>query len=179
MDARQVARAGVGVALLAVSAWVSIPFGPVPFTLQTMALAVLPAALDQGAAILAVVCYVLLGGVGLPVFAGFAGGVGVLAGPTGGFLWGFILGMIAATACVRTLSKRRSVYASAVLADIVMLLVSYACGALQLMVVGSMGLVTALLVAVVPFVIPDAVKLVLGARLGCTVARAAGADRLP
>lgn len=172
MDARQVARAGVAVALLAVSAWVSIPFGPVPFTLQTMALAVLPAAFDRGTAVLAVGCYVLLGGVGLPVFAGFAGGVGVLAGPTGGFLWGFILGMLAASICIRVLPERLPIFGRALVADILMLLISYACGTLQLMAVGSMELIPALLVAVVPFIIPDAVKLVLGARLGCTVARA-------
>ena len=177
MDARQVARAGVVVALLAVSAWVSIPFGPVPFTLQTMALAVLPAALDRGTALLAVVCYVLLGGVGLPVFAGFAGGMGALAGPTGGFLWGFILGMIAATTCMRALSARLSAFGRAILADAIMLLISYACGMLQLMVVGSMGPMPALLVAVVPFIIPDALKLVFGARLGCTVARATRSNR--
>lgn len=177
MDARQVARAGVAVALLAVSAWVSIPFGLVPFTLQTMALAVLPAALGQGTAVLAVGSYVLLGGVGLPVFAGFAGGVGALLGPTGGFLWGFILGMIAATMCMRMLPKRLSAFTRALLADIVMLLISYACGTLQLMAAGSMALIPALLVAVVPFIVPDAVKLVLGARLGCTVARATRDNR--
>lgn len=177
MDARQVARAGVAVALLAVSSWVSIPFGPVPFTLQTMAIAVLPAAFDRGAAVLAVGSYVLLGGVGLPVFAGFAGGVGVLAGPTGGFLWGFILGTIAATTCVHVLPERLPIFTRAIVADAVMLVISYVCGTLQLMAVGSMGLAPALLVAVAPFVIPDAVKLVLGARLGCTVARATRGSR--
>ena len=172
METRQIARAGVSVALLAVSAWVSVPFGPVPFTLQTLALAVLPAALDRGTAVLAVVSYVLLGAVGLPVFAGFAGGMGALAGPTGGFLWGFILGTFVASTLMRALPERLPAFGRALAADAVMLLISYACGTLQLMVVGAMGLVPALLVAVVPFIIPDAVKLVVGARLGCTVARA-------
>lgn len=177
MDARTVARAGVAVALLAVSAWVSVPFGPVPFTLQTMALAVLPAALDRKTAVLAVVSYVLLGAVGLPVFAGFSAGMGALAGPTGGFLWGFILGTLVATTLVRVLPDQLPVFRRALAADAVMLLISYVCGTLQLMMVGAMGLVPALLVAVVPFIIPDAVKLVIGARLGCTVARAARGSR--
>ena len=92
MDAKRVARAGVMVALLAVSAQVMMPIGPVPFTLQTMVLAMVPAALDPGTAVLSVASYVLLGALGLPVFAGFNGGVGALLGPTGGFLWGFVLG---------------------------------------------------------------------------------------
>ena len=177
METRQIARAGVSVALLAVSAWVSMPFGPVPFTLQTLALAVLPAALDRGTAVLAVVSYVLLGAIGLPVFAGFAGGMGALAGPTGGFLWGFILGTLAASTLVRVLPDRLPAFGRALAADIVMLLISYTCGTTQLMAVGSMGLVPALLVAVVPFIVPDAVKLVVGARLGCTVARATRSTR--
>ena len=54
MNVRQIARAGVFVALLTVASWVSIPLGPVPFTLQTMALALLPAVLDGATACAAV-----------------------------------------------------------------------------------------------------------------------------
>ena len=176
MEARQVARAGVAVALLAVSAWVSIPFGPVPFTLQTLALAVLPAALDRGTAVLAVAAYVLLGGIGLPVFAGFAGGMGALAGPTGGFLWGFVLGMLAATALMRVLPQTLPPFGRALAANVLLLLVTYACGTAQLMAVASMGLAAALAVAVLPFIVPDAVKLIVGTQVGCAVRRALGAN---
>ena len=101
MKTQQIARAGLCVALLAVSAWVSVPLGPIPFTLQTMALALIPAVLDRPTAILAVAVYLLLGAIGLPVFSGFSGGVMRLVGPTGGFLWGFLVGMIVATTLVR------------------------------------------------------------------------------
>lgn len=172
MQTRQIARAGVAVALLAVSSWVSVPFGPVPFTLQTLVLTMMPVALEGAAPVFAVVAYVLLGAIGLPVFAGFAGGVGALAGPTGGFLWGFILGMAAACALLRVLPRGLSPMARAIVADAALLLVSYACGTAQLMVVGSLELARALLMAVVPFIVPDIVKLVVGARIGWTVARA-------
>ena len=69
MDAKQVARAGVMVALLAVSAQVMVPIGPVPFTLQTFVLAMLVAVLDRGTAMFAVIAYILLGALGLPVFS--------------------------------------------------------------------------------------------------------------
>ena len=173
-DARAIARVGVSVALLAVSAWVSIPAGPVPFTLQTAVLAVLPGALSGWAPVAAVAAYVLLGALGLPVFSSFGAGAGVLAGPTGGFLWGFIVGMAAAVALLRVLPQKTPLFARVVIVDVVMLLVTYACGTVQLMAVASLGAAPALAAAVIPFIVPDAVKLAVGASIGCAVARALG-----
>ena len=177
MEARSVAYAGVSAALLSVSAWVAIPFGPVPFTLQTLALAILPAALRPVDAVASVVLYVLVGAIGLPVFAGFQGGVGVLAGPTGGFLWGFILGMVTAAVLMRVLPDCLPLFGRALIADATMLLISYVCGTVQLMAVGSMGVAPALAAAVLPFIIPDAIKLAVGARIGCSVRKALAAGR--
>ncbi len=174
MNVQQLSRAGVAVALLVVSAWVTIPFGPVPFTLQTLALAILPAALDRATASAAVAVYLLLGCIGLPVFSGFSGGISSLVGMTGGFLWGFFIGTVAATTLERALEHRLPLFARALVGNVAMLLISYACGTLQLMVVGSMGIVPALLAAVVPFIVPDAVKLAVGTSIGCSVSRALG-----
>lgn len=172
MDAKRVARAGVMVALLAVSAQVMLPIGPVPFTLQTLVLSMVPAVLDPTTSIFAVFAYVLLGSLGLPVFSGFHGGIGALAGPTGGFLWGFIAGCIVATAVIRALPKGLAEFPRTLVAAASLTLVSYACGTAQLMVLMNLDLTGALAIAVIPFVVPDAVKTVVGARLGCTVARA-------
>ena len=116
MDARQISRIGLVVALLAVSAWVTVPFGPVPFTLQTMALALVPA--------------------------------------------------------VRVLPETMPRPARVLVVDAAMLLIAYACGTAQLMAVASLELVPALAMAVFPFIVPDAVKLAIGSRVGCVVARA-------
>ena len=171
MDAKQVARAGVMVALLAVSAQVMVPIGPVPFTLQTFVLAMLVAVLDRGTAMFAVIAYILLGALGLPVFSGFMGGIGALVGPTGGFLWGFVLGTALACGAGRALSKRAGAYPRALVSAAVLLLVSYTCGTAQLMVLMSLDLLDALAIAVLPFVIPDVVKIALGSRVGITVSR--------
>lgn len=171
MQVQQVARAGISVALLAVSAWVTIPLGPVPFTLQTMVLAMLPAVLDRRTACLAVGAYLLLGALGLPVFSGFGAGLGTIAGPTGGFLWGFLIGSAAGSTLFKLLEGRAPILVRTLAADVVMLLISYACGTAQLMMVAQLDLVGALMVAVVPFVVPDAIKMVVGAQIGCTVAR--------
>ena len=128
MKTQQIARAGLCVALLAVSAWVSVPLGPIPFTLQTMTLALIPAVLDRPTAILAVAVYLLLGAIGLPVFSGFSGGVMRLVGPTGGFLWGFLVGMIVATTLVRLLPQTMPLFARVLAGDVALLVISYVCG---------------------------------------------------
>lgn len=177
MDTRQIAYVGVSVALLAVSAWITLPVGPVPFTLQTFALALLPAILDRAGACAAVAVYLLLGTIGLPVFAGFSGGIAAIFGPTGGFLWGFLVGMFAGTTVLRALPDTLSPFVRTLVSGFAMMLVFDICGTLQLMVVASLDVIPALIVAVVPFVIPDVIKVVAGARVGCAVARATG--RLP
>ena len=148
-----------------------LPLGPVPFTLQTLVLAMVPAVLDPATSVFTVLAYVVLGAVGLPVFAGFNGGIGALAGPTGGFLWGFVLGCALAGALAKMLDGRIGAYPRALVCAAALVLVSYVCGTVQLMALMNLDLAGALAIAVIPFVVPDAVKVAVGARLGCTVAR--------
>ena len=93
---RSVAFVGLTIAIMAVSAWVTVPLGPIPFTLQMFAVTFAVVVLQPKEAIAAITGYLLLGAVGVPVFSGMRGGIGVLAGPTGGFLWGYLLGVAAA-----------------------------------------------------------------------------------
>ncbi len=168
--ASSLTRCGLCVALLAVASSISIPLGPVPFTLQTLVLAMFPAALGGRDAVATVGVYLLLGALGLPVFSGFSGGIAVLIGPTGGYLWGFFVGMVLA-ACIAHM-RRIPQAARDVLAPTVLLLVSYALGTVQLMLVMHLDPPEALALAVLPFVIPDIVKLAIGIQLGRIVRRA-------
>lgn len=175
MSSQRIARCGLCAALLAVSAWVSIPFGPVPFTLQTLVLAMLPGVLAPADAVATVGVYLLLGALGLPVFSNMMGGLGVIAGPTGGFLWGFLVGMALAGGMSRLERSPRVV--RDVLSCAAILLTSYALGTVQLMIVGNMDLPAALAVAVLPFVVPDVVKMAVGVSLARAVSRALPAAR--
>ena len=76
-------------ALMAVCAWIAIPTDP-PFTLQTLAVFLAVGLLGGRRGTIAVGIYLLMGAVGLPVFAGFGGGLGILMGTTGGYIWGFL-----------------------------------------------------------------------------------------
>ena len=80
---RSIAYVGMTVALLAVSAWVAIPLGPVPFTLQTFVLAFALLVLRPGECFAALCAYLVLGAIGVPVFSGMRGGLGMLAGSYG------------------------------------------------------------------------------------------------
>ncbi|MBR6382119.1 MAG: biotin transporter BioY [Lachnospiraceae bacterium] len=86
---RDIILVGVFAALIAVCSWISIP-GPVPFTLQTFAVFLAVALLGGKRGILCVLVYLLLGLIGVPVFAGFGAGPGKLLGLTGGYLLGFL-----------------------------------------------------------------------------------------
>ena len=174
MNAREVSRCAVSVALLAVAASVTIPIGPVPFTLQTMVLAMLPVAVGGRSALVSVGAYLLLGGLGLPVFSGLSGGVGHLLGPTGGYLWGFFVGT-ALCHLAREVAPLPEAARDA-LGALSTLCVSYAVGTAQLSLVMGVSPAAALGMAVFPFVLPDLVKLCVGIMAGRSVRRALGAQ---
>lgn len=175
MSSFRIARCGLCIALLAVASYITIPLGPVPFTLQTLVIAMLPVALGGRDAIVTVALYLLLGALGLPVFSGFSGSIAALVGPTGGFLWGFLAGTAFAAGIQRLEAVPEPLREAFGAAG--MLLISYAWGTAQLMVVMGMTLPAALALAVAPFVILDIIKLTAGIKIGRAVCRALRAQR--
>ena len=172
MTTRSITRCGVCIALLACSAWITVPLGPVPFTMQTFALALLPQIMSTRDAFFTVAVYLLLGAAGVPVFSGFQGGLGVILGPTGGYLLGFAAGMpVAGTIAHASALPRR---ARGALAGVALLAVSYVLGTLQLMNVYAIDAPAALVVAVVPFVVPDMVKIMASVGVAERICRALG-----
>ncbi|WP_283170099.1 biotin transporter BioY [Curtanaerobium respiraculi] len=174
---RSIAFVGLSVALLAVSAWITIPLGPVPFTMQTFVCTFLLLALSPSEALASLALYVVLGAIGLPLFSGMSGGIGRIMGPTGGFLWGFVLGGIALVG-VLALAKRRSA-AIEYLAAGAFLIVVYLAGWLQLAAVSGMGLEAAFLAGVAPFIVLDAIKIALAVPVARAVRHAVGNRRSP
>jgi len=85
---------GLSIALIAAGALITLPFGPIPFTLQTMMLGIVICLLPPAYSVAAVGGYLALGTIGLPVFSGMRGGIAMLVGPTGGFLVGFLVAAI-------------------------------------------------------------------------------------
>ncbi|MBQ2781085.1 MAG: biotin transporter BioY [Clostridia bacterium] len=133
----------------------SVPLGAIPITLSLMGLFLAIGCLPPARALQAVGLYLLLGGIGLPVFAGFQGGVGALLGPTGGYLLSYLPAVGAAT-LVAKLLPRVKIWGQLVAATLTV----YVGGALWYMFTAQVPLWTAVGVGVLPFLAADAVKLV-------------------
>jgi len=162
----------VGVAFLAALAQLRVQLGPVPFTGQTLGVLLLGSAYGLGLGVLTTGAYVALGTLGLPVFTGWSGGVAHLAGPTGGYLIGFVLaagllGWLAARGWDRSY---RSTVGAMLLAEAVI----YLPGLLWLHGVIGGGWGTTLALGLVPFLAGDALKLLVAVGLLPTAWRLLG-----
>ena len=154
----------------------AIPAGPlgVPLTLQTLAVMVTGIVLGPGRGFAAVALYVAVGLAGLPIFSGFAGGVGVLAGPSAGYLLAFPLAALVAGFLARIVLARvrRFRYAALFAACMVTsLLVIHPLGIAGLMINGKLDFPAAILADVI-YLPGDVVKNLVAAAIGLSVHRA-------
>lgn len=153
-------RCALAAAVMAVCAWITIP-GPVPFTLQTMGLYLTLMLLGGRLGTLAVAGYLALGAMGLPVFSGFQGGFGVLLGPTGGYLAGFLV-----CAGIYWLLSVRGIHPAAALVAGTAGCYCFGTAWYFLLYDGGKTIWAIAGMCVAPFVIPDGLKLVLAWRIG-------------
>ena len=149
-------------ALTAVLAQIQLPIGPVPFNLAVFGAFLAGMLLEPAWAAASMGVYMLLGAVGIPVFAGFMGGPAVLLGKTGGYVIGYIFIALATALAVKR-SGKLPVIGAAMLAG---LLVCYGFGTAWFMAVTGADLVSALGWCVLPFIVPDVCKGVLACVLG-------------
>ncbi len=165
----------LSIALVAVCANVTIPVGPIPFTLQMLAMPFMIQILSPRQAVAVIFGYVLLGVVGLPVFSGMRGGIGVLLGPTAGFIWAYLVAVPLA-ALVLWLFRRRGIdgFATGVLSGVVFTAVSYVGGWLWYMVMAGVTPLQSFLVTVAPFVVLDFIKVLIATGAARVVVRAIG-----
>jgi len=168
MNAREVALTGVFVALTAVSAQIQIPLGPVPFTLQVLAVLLSGLLLGPRLGFLSQAVYVLAGIIGFPVFAGFTGGFAHLYGPTGGYLAAFPFAAFTAGLSAER-SRKPSVW---LLGGLLGLAVVYLLGWLRLGFYLGGNFEKALAVGVLPFVPFDIAKAFLAVGIAGAVKRA-------
>ena len=147
-------------ALLSVSALLYIPT-PLPITLQTLVLFTSLFLFGGRITSVAVLIYLAIGAVGLPVFSGFSGGIARLLDATGGFLFGLLVASLLYWLLTALIKKEGAWHLfSAVLAHLLLYLVGTLWYALVYLS-GTEGLLSAALVTVVPFILPDALKLLL------------------
>lgn len=146
----------IGVALIAALSQVVIPIGPVPFTLQTLAIGLIASLYKPREATLSVIFYLLLGAIGLPIFAGFSGGFSALFGPTSGFLWGFVL----YAAITSTISKAHPTPTGNAIACFLGVLACFLIGSLVFKLVSGADWASTLAWTVSPFFLPEILKII-------------------
>lgn len=150
--ARLIAASAIFVALIAVGGWISIPVLMIPFTMQNFFM-LLAAAVMKRYAVIPVGLYVLLGTLGLPIFHNGTAGIGILLGPTGGFLIGFVV----MAGIAGWLFERQSVRFD-ILALAAFSIGAYAFATGWFMISTGASLAAAVITCVVPFVIGDVIK---------------------
>jgi len=158
---RRMVYAAMFGALTAIGSLIVIPLQPLPITLQTLFTGLAGILLGGYTGALSQVVYVLLGVIGLPVFAGGKAGLGTLMGPSGGYLIGFIVGAYVIGKIVEV--RKEPGIAWIGLSLVVGNLVIYTLGVAQLSLVAHLSISKALMVGVVPFLFGDMLKLVTAA----------------
>ncbi|MBP5291846.1 MAG: biotin transporter BioY [Lachnospiraceae bacterium] len=152
----------LGAVLITVCSWLSIPMA-VPFTMQTFAVFAVCGILGGRRGTIAVLIYILMGFVGIPVFSGFRGGADALLGLTGGYIIGFVF-----TALI--IWGAEKLFGSSLVPTVISMLVGlaacYAAGTFWFIRVynsrtGEIGVAAVLGMCVIPFIIPDLVKMAL------------------
>ena len=145
-------------AILAVICLISIPIGAIPITLSLLVVYLAGGLLGPGLGTLAVLVYLALGAVGLPVFSGFSGGAARLIGPTGGYLIGYL-------PCVAIVGIARRHPRWFAPLTVLGLAICYLFGTIWFSVSSGTPFGAALKVAVIPFLPFDAIKIVMATLL--------------
>lgn len=157
---RDIVYMSVFTAMISICSWISIP-ASIPFTLQTMGVFTTVGLLGGKRGTLTILTYILLGAIGIPVFAGFTGGVSVLLGTTGGYIIGFLLSALLMWGIETIMGRNQIVLSFSMIAG---LIVCYVFGTAWFMMIytqhsGVIGLSTVLGLCVIPFIIPDLIKI--------------------
>ncbi len=160
---RDMAYIAMCAALISVCALITVPLPAVSFTMQTFGVFATLNILGGKRGTIAIAVYIAIGVLGLPVFAGFNSGMSALLGPTGGYLWGFILqGLVFMLVTKFFKDGTATLY----IANIAGQIVCYTSGTIWFVYVyaqngNPIGFGAALMACVVPFIIPDLMKLAL------------------
>ncbi len=142
---------------------IPLPFSPVPVTGQTLAVMLTGLVLSPIQAFIAVGIYILLGLVGLPVFSGGTSGIGVLAGPTGGYLIGFLVGAVVISV-IR--NNKNTIFRMSIATVIGGIVIIYVFGVLWLSIARGLDIIKAFSLGALPFIPGDIFKSIVAVIVG-------------
>ncbi len=169
---RNMTLIAVMAALICIAGPLTVPLGPIPLSLASFAVYLAGATLGAKSGMAAVAIYLLLGMVGLPVFSGFSGGAQKLAGPTGGYLVGYVLCALVTGLGVKPGETAPANRWKLPLCMALGTLVLYALGTAWFMAQSGNGLAASLALCAVPFLPGDAIKIAVASLLAWPIRRA-------
>lgn len=157
-------------AIMCVFSVMTIPIGPVPISMGIFGVMITAVILGPKKGTIAVAVYILLGAVGLPVFSGFKGGFQVLLGPTGGYIWSYIIvALLIGLLTGKNPKNKWLAMLKIFIVSIIGIIICYAAGTVQFMFVQKADLAKALTLCVIPFIPFDIIKALVSAYLGYTI----------
>ena len=162
MKIKDMSLIAIFVTLIAVCSWFSIPY-TIPFTLQTLGVFLCVGILGGKKATLVILCYQLLGLMGIPVFSGFSGGFSHLLTASGGYIIGFLFISLTVWIIEKFYNKTKWAFA---LSMLIGLFLCYIFATIWFMIIytkntGQIGFWASLILCVLPYIIPDILKLML------------------
>ena len=162
LNNKDIVLISLSVTLIIICSWISIPL-MVPFTMQTFAVFTIIGLLGTKRSTIAILIYILIGAIGIPVFSEFTGGLGRLLGSTGGYIIGFIFTALISGFIIDKLGKSSI---AMIFSMIIGLLTCYLFGTAWFIYIYTnttdpIGIMTALSWCVFPFIIPDLLKISL------------------
>ncbi len=156
MKTKDLILIGIFAAVICIFSPFSVPVGPIPISLASFAVYIAAASLGGRKGTIAVCIYVLLGAFGIPVFAGFTGGLAKVAGVTGGYIIGYIFCALVSGMIIDRYHTKKCIYPLALIAGTVVL---YVFGTAWFILQTGNGLVESLMMCVIPFIIGDVIKI--------------------
>jgi len=170
VQVREIPFIGLFAALTAVCGYIEIPLPLVPITAQTLAVMLAGSVLSPRPAFLSMVLFLLLGIVGLPVYAGGVSGIGIFFGPTGGFLMSWPIAVFVMAHLVKRLNPNFiSIFLVNILGGIVIV---YGIGVPYLARIAHLDLISALAVGALPFIPGDLIKAFISATIALSIRKA-------
>lgn len=173
MKTKELTRIAIFAAITACLAQIIIPlpFTPIFVSMGILAVLLTGAILTPKQAFFAELVYILLGAIGMPVFGGFKGGIGVLFGPTGGYLYTYPIMAWIISYTIEKSAHRSPIYQklAMILGMVIAMVICYAVGTIWLAYLNGITIYQAFMAAVVPFLLPDCLKIAVATLISIPV----------
>lgn len=166
MKVQKAVLTGILASIICLFAPLSFPLGTVPISLATFAVYIISCTVSTKFSVPAVIIYILLGTVGLPVFSAFQGGFHLITGITGGYILGYIPCTLIIGLLTNKIKNKKLVYPISMISGTA---VCYLFGTLWYMLQTDTSFTAALSVCVMPFIIGDSIKITAASALGFTL----------